>query len=98
RDIRERMRREDALAERERRLADLYDHSPDVFAYVDLKSSRILEFNATLQRTLGYSAEELSAIPFSSLFSPESREALRAFEEALCRTAEERDVEMTLVR
>jgi two-component system CheB/CheR fusion protein len=30
RDIRERRRREETLAERERRLADLYDHSPDM--------------------------------------------------------------------
>jgi two-component system CheB/CheR fusion protein len=98
RDIRERKRREEALAERERRLADLYDHSPDMFAYVDLGSGHILEFNQTLQRALGYSTEELSAIPFSSLFSPESREALRAFDEVLCRTGEVRDVEMTLIR
>ena len=98
RDIRERKRREDALAERERRLADLYDHSPDMFAYVELGPDRILEFNETLQRTLGYTDEELCARSFGSLFSPESREALRSFEEVLRRTGEVRDVEMTLVR
>ena len=98
RDIRERKRREDALAERERRLADLYDHSPDVFACVDLVSGRILEFNETLRRTLGYSAEELSAIPFASLVVPESRQALLLFEDTLRRTGEVREVDVTLVR
>jgi two-component system CheB/CheR fusion protein len=98
RDIRERKRREEALAERERRLADLYDHSPDMFAYVEVKSDRVLEFNQTLRRALGYPAAELSAMPFSSFFSPETREALRTFEEALCRTGEVRDVEMRLIR
>jgi two-component system CheB/CheR fusion protein len=98
RDIRERKRREEALAERERRLADLYDHSPDMFAYVELKSGSILEFNQTLRRTLGYAAAELSAMPFSSFFNADSREALQTFEEMLRRTGEVRDVEMTLVR
>jgi len=98
RDIRERKRREEALAERERRLADLYDHSPDMFAFVEIRTGRILECNETFERTLGYSAAEVSAMPFSSLFSPESHEALRLFHEALCRAGEVRDVEMTLVR
>jgi two-component system, chemotaxis family, CheB/CheR fusion protein len=98
RDIRERKRREEALAERERRLADLYDHSPDMFAYVELKSGRVLEFNQTLRRALGYPAAELSAMPFSSFFSPETRDALRTFEEVLCRTGEVRDMEMRLIR
>ncbi|HET9106832.1 MAG TPA: chemotaxis protein CheB [Steroidobacteraceae bacterium] len=97
-DIRERKQREEALAERERLLANLYDHSPDMFAFVDLESGRMLECNATLQRTLGYAPEELSAIAFRSLFTPESREALLGFEEDLRRTGEVRDAEMTLVR
>ena len=98
RDIRERKQREQALAERERRLADLYDHSPDIFAYVDLASGRILECNETIRRSLGYSSEELAGIPFGSLFSPESRETLRALEETLRRVGEVREVEMTLIR
>ena len=98
RDIRERNRREEALAERERRLADLYNQSPDMFAFVEVGSGRILEFNETLRRTLGYSAQELGAMPFGNVFSAESREVLRAFEETLCRTGEVRDVEMILVR
>jgi len=98
RDIRERKRQEEAIAERERRLADLYHHSPDMFAFVEVRSGRILEFNETFARTLGYSAAELSATQFSSLFSPESQEALRLFHETLCRTGEVRDVELTLVR
>ena len=98
RDIRERKRREEALADRERRLADLYNHSPDMFASVELKSGRILEFNETLRRTLGYSDEELATMSFGNLFSVESQEAMRAFEETLCRTGEVRDMEMTLMR
>jgi two-component system CheB/CheR fusion protein len=95
RDIRERRRREEALAERERRLADLYDHSPDMFAFVELRSGRIVEFNQTLVRMLGYAAEELSTIPFSGLFAAQSLEALRTFEETLRRTGEVRDLEVT---
>lgn len=98
RDIRERKRREEALAERERRLADLYDHSPDMFAFVELKSGRLLEFNETLQATLGYSGEELAGMTFGSLFSAASREALRTFEETLRQTGEVRDLEMELLR
>jgi PAS domain-containing protein len=52
RDMRERKRREDARAERERRPADLYDHSPDMFAFVELHSGRIVEFNNTCQPIL----------------------------------------------
>jgi PAS domain S-box-containing protein len=98
RDIRERRRREEALAERERRLADLYDHSPDMFAFVELRSGRILEFNETLVRMLGYSAEELSTMLFGDLDTAESREALRTFEETLRHTGEVRDFELTMVR
>ena len=97
-DIRDRKRREDALAERERRLADLYDHSPDVFVCIDLAFGRILEFNETLLRTLGYSAEELREMPFINLFDADSREAVRTFEEALRRTGDVRDVEFPLIR
>lgn len=98
RDIRERRRREQALAERERRLVDLYDHSPDMFAYVELRSGGIVEFNDTLVRMLGYSAQELSAMPFSGLYTRQSLEALRTFEETLRRTGEVRDLELTMVR
>jgi PAS domain S-box-containing protein len=98
RDIRERKRREEALAERERRLADLYDHSPDLFAFVELRSGRIVEFNETLVRMLGYAAEEVSTMPFSGLFAAQSLEALRTFEETLRRTGEVRDLEVTMVR
>jgi two-component system CheB/CheR fusion protein len=98
RDIRERRRREEALAERERRLADLYDHSPDMFAFVELRSGRILEFNETLVRMLGYSAQELADMPFGALYTPESREGLHTFENTLRRTGEVRDFELTMVR
>jgi two-component system CheB/CheR fusion protein len=98
RDIRERKRREAALAERERRLADLYDHSPDMFAFVELRSGRILEFNETLVRTLGYTAEELWGMAFSNLFTTDTRESVRLFEDAVCQSGEARDLEMTMVR
>ncbi len=98
RDIRERKRREDALVERERRLADLYDHAPDMFVFVDLRSGRILEFNDTLLRTSGYTAEELSSSPFSNLIRGEDRERLRTFEERLCESGEVRDFEITMIR
>ena len=98
RDIRERRRREAVLAERERRLADLYDHSPDMFAFVDLHSGQIVEFNQTLVRVLGYTAEELATMRFSSLYAAESLETLRAFEDTLRRIGEVRDCELTMVR
>ncbi len=98
RDIRERKRREEALAERERRLADLYEHSPDMFAFVELRTGRIVEFNQTLVQTLGYSAQELSAMPFAVLFGEDHRAALRPFEEILRRTGEVRDFELVMVR
>jgi two-component system, chemotaxis family, CheB/CheR fusion protein len=98
RDIRERRRREDALTERERRLADLYDHSPDMFACVELRSGRMVEFNETLARMLGYSSQELSTMSFSALYAAENREALGILEETLRRTGEVRDLELTMVR
>jgi two-component system CheB/CheR fusion protein len=98
RDIRERRRREATLAERERRLADLYDHSPDMFAFVELSSGRIVEFNETLARMLGYSAQELSGMSFGALFAAENRDGLGSFEETLRRTGEVRDLELTMVR
>ena len=98
RDIRERRRREEALAERERRMADLYDHSPDMFAFVELHSGRIVEFNQTLVRMLGYSAQELTHMRFSALFAAESLEGLRLFEDTLRSTGDVRDCELTMVR
>jgi len=98
RDIRERKRREEALAERERRLADLYDHAPDMFVFVDLHSGRIVEFNETLLRTLGYTPHELSSSPFSHLILGEDREKLRTFEERLREGGDVRDFEITMVR
>lgn len=97
RDIRERKRREEALAERERRLADLYDQAPDMFVFVDLRSGRILEFNQTLVRTLGYAAQELESRLFSQLIRGEDRDKLRVFEERLAERGEVRDFEITML-
>ncbi|MEI6126326.1 MAG: PAS domain S-box protein, partial [Pseudomonadota bacterium] len=57
-DIPERIRSEELLLESEERYRSLYEGSRDGLCHTDMEG-RLLEFNASYQELLGYTAEEL---------------------------------------
>jgi PAS domain S-box-containing protein len=56
---------------------DLYHHAPVLYFSLD-PESRLVAFNETMSRTLGYSREELLGQPYSNLLPPEQRDAFQA--------------------
>ena len=65
-----------ALVELEARSADLYDHSPDMYASVDVKTGVVLHCNRTLSERLGWSKQEIIGRSALEIHPPEEKEAL----------------------
>ena len=77
RDITERKRMDEALHESEKRYRTLFEQSPDGIALFDT-AGKIIEFNDTAHRQLGYSREEfekLSLPDIDAVWSPEEIQA-----------------------
>ncbi|MBA4373974.1 MAG: hypothetical protein C0402_14080 [Thermodesulfovibrio sp.] len=68
--------REEALRESERRYRTLFEQSPDGIVLIDTEG-RMVEFNETAHRRLGYSREEFAALSLSQIDSVESPEEIR---------------------
>ena len=67
RDITERQRAEEALRESEGRFRWTFEQAAENIFVLDLRSMRILDANAALQRSLGYTLEELKNISLYDL-------------------------------
>jgi PAS domain S-box-containing protein len=80
-DITERKRAEEALHIAEARFRLLFEQSPDGIVIIDPATARILEFNETAHRQLGYSREEFARLSIPDL------EALETPEETQSRIA-----------
>jgi two-component system CheB/CheR fusion protein len=98
RDISERKRRERALEERERLLADMFNNSPDMLALTDVRTGMLLEMNQTFRTCLGYSEDDVRKLHFTQLYAPESQTQAQRYMEIFRATGELRDVEMMMVR
>ena len=68
---------------------DLYDNAPDMFATVDVETGRVLQCNATLLRTTGYTRDEIVGHDVLKLYAVESVGAAR---DALTRSIEAGEV------
>ncbi len=75
-DITDRRRTNDALRESERRYRILFDQSPDGILLIDA-AGKILEFNETAHRQLGYSREEFARLRVSDINPIESPGEIR---------------------
>ncbi len=73
-DLTERRRVEEALRQSEKLYRTVVEQAAENIFLVDLKTRRILEANAALQRSLGYTAEELGRMTLYDILShdPES--------------------------
>jgi PAS domain S-box-containing protein len=84
RDIAERKRAEEALRESERRYRTLFDQSPDGILLLGM-DGKILEFNASAHRDLGYTREEFAQLRVSDLDPFEGPEEVQARMQSMLR-------------
>ena len=76
RDITERKRSADALAQSEARFKAIFDNARDGIALTDPETKKFLLGNAYLYRMLGYSAEEFAGLGMSDIHPTESMSAV----------------------
>jgi PAS domain S-box-containing protein len=76
RDISERKLMEEALLESEKRYHTLFEQSPDGILLIDT-AGKIIEFNETAHRQLGYSREEFAKLSVSDIDPVESPEEIQ---------------------
>jgi len=98
RDISERKRRERALEQRERLLADMFNNSPDMLASTDVRTGMLLEMNQTIRTQLGYREDEVRKLHFTQLYAQESQAQAQRNMDVFRATGELRDVEMLMLR
>jgi PAS domain S-box-containing protein len=77
RDITERKLMEEALRESEKRYHTLFEQSPDGILIIN-NAGKIIEFNETAHRQLGYSREEFAKLSLSDIDPVESQEEIQA--------------------
>jgi len=76
-DITDRKKAEEAIKDAQTRYRLLFEHSPDGIVIIDPDTARILEFNETAHRQLGYSREEFARLCISDLEASETPEEIR---------------------
>ncbi|MCX5855762.1 MAG: PAS domain S-box protein [Deltaproteobacteria bacterium] len=74
----DRKKTEETLRDTETRYRLLFEHSPDGIVITDPATARILEFNETAHRQLGYSREEFARLSISDLDIVETHEEIRS--------------------
>ena len=83
RDITERRRAEEALRESEARYRSVIEQAAENIFLVDVKTKRIIEANAALQTSLGYTAEELRPLTLYDIVDQDTESIDRNMERAL---------------
>jgi PAS domain S-box-containing protein len=78
REIQSRKKSEEALREAEARFRVLFENSPDGIVILDPETARLIEFNDTACRQLGYSREEFLRLNISDIEDIETPEDTRA--------------------
>ncbi len=97
-DISERKRFENTLRQAEAKFHDLYEHAPDMYLSVDLKSLQIVECNSTTLSVLGYTRDELIGKPVIDLYTKESAELAMRKAQEFRRTGKLSGVELRVVK
>ena len=88
----------ESLEQSGRTYYDLYDNAPDMFVFVDAKTTNIIRCNQTVVQTLGYTREEIIGHPIFDRYHPDCiAKANRAFR-AFVETGEVHDAELVLKR
>lgn len=77
---------------------DLYDHAPDMYGSVDIKSKKIIRCNQTLMQELCYCKKEVLGRPIFELYHPDCHpQAERAFQ-TFMKTGKVKDAQLALQR
>ncbi|MCG8487753.1 MAG: EAL domain-containing protein [Chromatiales bacterium] len=88
-----------ARREAETRYQDLYDNAPDMYASVDVVSTKILRCNMTLVKNLGYAdKQEVIDRPVFDMVLPEDEERTKEAFRRFIKSGEINDMELRLRR
>lgn len=87
-----------ALREREEHYRDLYENSPDLYAWVSVETQEVLDCNQTLLAALGYPKHEIIGSNVEVLYHSDHREAKGAARREFFATGEVHDAELALRR
>jgi PAS domain S-box-containing protein len=94
----ERRQAEEELRGLEKEYEDLYDQAPDMYATVDVASTRILRCNQTLVKATGFTEEEIIGQTIFELSPPDGLEDVRRALEEFLATGQVRHAELQLRR
>ncbi len=98
RDMTEHKRMASALQESEARYTDLYENAPDMYASVDVQTTRIIGCNRTLADNLGYHKDEIVGRPVFEIYHPDCLEAVKQTFRAFLKTGTVHNRELQLLR
>ena len=85
-----------ALQESEKRYADLYDNSPDMYVSVDANTALVLQCNQTLVNKLGYSKSHIIGRPIFEVYHPDCMEKVKTAFQSFVKTGEVHNAELQL--
>ncbi len=89
-------RRQVERKEAERKYRDLYDHAPDMFLSIDVKSAAIIDCNQTLLNITGYSREEVVGRSMNELYHADCADQVRVAFQTFMANKEVLDAELQL--
>lgn len=85
-----------ALQESEKKYAELYNNSPDMYVSVDAETAKILRCNNTLVRTTGYTKDEIIGTSIFDMYHPECMEKVKKAFHTFQSTGEVKNAELII--
>ena len=88
----------ESLEQSGRTYYDLYDNAPDMFVFVDARTTNVIRCNQTVVQTLGYTREEIVGHPIFERYHPDCIEDAHEVFQSFVETGEVHDAELVLKR
>ena len=88
----------ESLEQSGRTYYDLYNNAPDMFVFVDARTTNIIRCNQTVVQTLGYTREEIIGHPIFERYHPDCIEDAHKVFQSFVATGEVHDAELVLKR